>query len=135
MENFEGNLLFDSACYDKGKLERIHKYATQLKIFTEGLDFETYRNNLQANYACTFALMQIGTISNRMTNELLTQLPIPLRAIISARNASVHGHSTSHKEIIWNEIEKNIPTLITKLNELLLLCDEGGCKLEEGVKK
>ena len=118
------NLLFDSANYEKKKLERLKKYAQQLIIFTQGMNFETYRDSIQVNYACTFALMQIGTIGNRMSNEVLSQLPIPWRAIISARNASIHGHSTSHKEIIWDEIQKNIPTLIVKLDEILLLCDE-----------
>jgi len=119
LENFEGSLLFDAVCYDKSKLERIQKYATQLTLFTAGLNFETYQDNIQVNYACTFALMQIGTISNRMSNDVLTQLPIPWRAIISARNASVHGHSTSHKKIIWAEIQENIPILIEKLDEIL----------------
>jgi len=119
LENFEGSLLFDSVNYDKGKLERIRKYAAQLTNFIAGLDFEAYQDNTQVNYACTFALMQIGTISNRMANELLTQLPIPWRAVISARNASVHGHSTSHKKIIWTEIQENIPFLIKKLDEML----------------
>ena len=113
------NLLFDSANYEKKKLERIRKYAEQLTIFTSGMDFETYQECLQVNYACTFALMQIGTIANRMSNEVLSQLPIPWRAVISARNASIHGHSTSHKEIIWHEIGKNIPELIHKLDEIL----------------
>jgi len=115
------SLLFDSANYEKGKLERIQKYATQLMLFTEGLDFETYRDNIQVNYACTFALMQIGTISNRMSSELQSKLPIPWRAVISARNASVHGHSTSHKQIIWKEIKDNISPLVEKLNEVLEL--------------
>ena len=119
VENFEDSILFDAANYDKGKLERILKYATQLTIFTKGLDFESYRDNIQVNYACTFALMQIGTISNRISNDVLTQLPIPWRAVISARNASIHGHSTSHKKIIWAEIQKNIPILIEKLDEIM----------------
>ena len=118
-----GNLLFDSTNYEKKKLERVKKYAQQLTIFIEGMDFEAYRDNIQVNYACTFALMQIGTIGNRISNEVLSQLPIPWRAIMSARNASIHGHSTSHKEIIWGEIQKNIPTLIKKLDEVLLICE------------
>lgn len=129
-ESRNESLLFDSANYEKKKLERIRKYAHQLTIFIDGIDFETYRDDLQVSYACTFALMQIGVIGNRISNEVLTQIPIPWRAIISARNASIHGHSTSHKKIIWREIQKNIPTLITKLDEILLLCDEGGCKLD-----
>jgi len=118
------NLLHDSANYERKKLERIRKYANQLTIFTSGMDFETYLECLQVNYACTFALMQIGTIGNRMSNEVLSQLPIPWRAVISARNASIHGHSTSHKEIIWREIRQNIPALIEKLDEILSLCDD-----------
>ena len=119
LENYnEGNLLF-SASDEEGKVLRIKKYASELVEFTRGMDFETYQMNTKANYACAFALLQIGTLANRLQSELQQELAIPWRAVSTARNASVNGHTESHQRIIFSEIEKNIPVLLSKLEETL----------------
>jgi len=116
LENFENSAMLVSFSDEAGKLSRIKKYASELIEFTKGMDFEAYQKNIQINYACAFALLQIGTIGNRLASEVQLKLEIPWRAIVAARNASVHGHSNSHKAIIWDEL-KNIPALILKLDE------------------
>jgi uncharacterized protein with HEPN domain len=112
----EGSLLL-SASDEEGKLLRIKKYASELVEFTTGMDFETYQMNTKTNYACAFALLQIGAIGNRIPGEAQVKLGIPWRAVSTARNASVNGHTESHQRIIFSEIEKNIPTLLLKLEE------------------
>jgi len=117
LENYDdGNLLF-SASDEEGKLLRIKKYASELVEFTKGMDFEGYQMNTKANYACAFALLQIGTLANRLQSGIQQQLGIPWRAVSTARNASVNGHTESHQRIIFSEIEKSIPTLLLKLEE------------------
>jgi len=117
LENYdEGNVLF-SASDENGKLLRIKKYASELLEFTQGMDFEAYQMNTKTNYACAFALLQIGTLANRLPSDIQQQLSIPWRAVSTARNASVNGHTESHQRIIFSEIEKNIPTLLFKLEE------------------
>ena len=114
----DGSLLF-FASDEEGKLLRIKKYASELIEFTKGMDFEAYQMNTKTNYACAFALLQIGTIGNRIASEVQVKLGIPWRAVSTARNASVNGHSESHQRIIFSEIEKNIPALLLKLEEIL----------------
>jgi len=117
LENYDdGNLLF-SASDEDGKLLRIRKYASELLEFTKKMDFDAYQMNTKTNYACAFALLQIGTLANRLQSNVQQQLHIPWRAVSTARNASVNGHSESHQRIIFNEIQKNIPTLLLKLEE------------------
>jgi uncharacterized protein with HEPN domain len=118
LENSEDRMLWVSFSDEKNGLQRIKKYASELIQFTRGMDFEEYQKNVQVNYACAFALLQIGTIGNRLASDVQLKLEIPWRAIVAARNASLHGHSHSHKEIIWNEI-KNISTLLLKLDAIL----------------
>ena len=112
----DGNLLF-SGSDDEGKILRIKKYASELIEFTSGMDFEAYQMNTKVNYACAFALLQIGTLANRLQSELQQQLSIPWRAVSTARNASINGHTESHQRIIFSEIQKNIPILLSKLEE------------------
>ena len=119
LDNYEeGSLLF-SATDDSGKLLRIKNYAEELLEFTAGMDFEAYQMNTKTNYACTFALLQIGAIGNRIESSTQQSLTIPWRAISTARNASVNGRTESHQRIIFSEIEKNVPTLIQNLNAVL----------------
>jgi len=119
LENFDtGNLLF-SVSDDSGKLIRMKRYAEELLEFTSGMDFESYQVNTITNYACAFALLQIGTIGNRIESETQGNLKIPWRAVSTARNASVNGHTESHQRIIFSEIEKNVPSLIASLNVVL----------------
>ena len=117
LENYDdGNVLF-SASDEDGKVLRIKKYASELIEFTKGMDFEAYQMNTKANYACAFALLQIGTLANRLQSERQQELSIPWRAVSTARNASVNGHTESHQRIIFSEIEKSITTLLLKLEE------------------
>ena len=119
LDNYEeGSLLF-AATDDTGKLLRIKNYAEELLEFTKGMDFEAYQMNKKANYACAFALLQIGNLANRLQSEVQQKLGIPWRAISTARNASVNGHTESHQRIIFSEIEKIVPTLIQSLNVVL----------------
>ena len=114
----EGSLLF-AASDDTGKLLRIKGYAKELLEFTSGMDFETYQMNTKTNYACAFALLQIGAIGNRLESSIQQSLAIPWRAVSTARNASVNGRTESHQRIIFSEIEKNVPPLIQSLNDVL----------------
>ena len=111
----DGSLLF-SASDEEGKLLRIKKYAFELIEFTEGMDFEAYQMNTKVNYACAFALLQIGALSNRLQGGAQQQ-SVPWRAVSTARNASVNGHSQSHQKIIFDEIKKSIPILLASLED------------------
>ena len=104
---------------EESKLERIKKYALQLVDFTKGINFEVYQADVQISYACTFSLLQMGNIGNRLTNETLSQLEIPWQAITAARGATNEGHSLSHKKIIWNEIESKLPNFLLTLEEVM----------------
>jgi len=111
--------LLVSASSEESKLERMKKYALQLVDFTKGIDFEIYQTDIQTSYACTFALLQIGNIGNRLTNETLSQLEIPWQAVTAARGATNNGHSFSHKKSIWNEIDSKLPNLLLTLEEVM----------------
>jgi uncharacterized protein with HEPN domain len=116
-EKYEDSTLLVSFSNEKAKLQRMKKYASELIGFTTGMGFEEYKNNIQVSYACSFAFLQIGTLGNRLPSQLQIKLGIPWRAVTTARNAANHGHSDSHKEIIWFEIEASIPMLILNLEE------------------
>lgn len=119
LDNYNENNVLFAASDDNGKLLRIKNYAQELLDFTTGMDFEAYQMNKKANYACAFALLQIGNFANRLQSEIQQKLGIPWRAISTARNASINGHTESHQRIIFSEIEKNVPTLIQNLGEVL----------------
>jgi len=123
LENMEEGTLLVSFSDEEAKLKRIKKYASELVRFTDGMNFEAYQNNVQVNYACAFALLQIGAIGNRLDSELQLKLEIPWSAVIAARNAFLHGHTMSHKKIIWDEIQK-ISTLLLRLEELVEGCSK-----------
>ena len=118
-ESVETEGLLFSASDEAAKLLRIKKYAQELIEFTNGMDFEAYQLNTKTNYACSFALLQIGAIGNRIESGIQQSIAIPWRAVSTARNASLNGRTESHQRIIFSEIEKNVPVLLENLNAVL----------------
>jgi len=104
---------------DVERLRRIKMYCYQLMDFTKHVEFENFVSDEKTNYACVFSLLQIGEIANKLSNELKDNSSVPWHAIVAVRNRIVHGYDGLNMKVIWDAIEREIPSLIIQIDEIL----------------
>ena len=101
------------------RLRKIQKYAHKLIAFTSNISFEDFVDDDEKNYACVFALSQIGELANGLDKEIQNDSRIPWHMIIAVWNRIVHGYSDLKMKIIWDAIKIEIPELINQIDEIL----------------
>lgn len=91
---------------------------------TEFLDAKTLEDYLQSELlrsAVERKLMIIGEALNqllRITPDIETQIP-DARQIIDFRNILVHGYHAIEHETVWGILQKDLPVLTDKIQQLL----------------
>ena len=82
------------------------------------------RADLDTDTMLRFALVRaveiIGEAASRMSSECRERSPdIPWSLMVSMRNRLVHAYFDINRDILWNTVQKELPTLLPKLRELL----------------
>ena len=104
---------------DIERLIKIKKYCVQLANFTDNIQFKNFVTDEKTNYACVFALTQIGELANKLSDALKENSIVPWHAIIAVRNRIVHGYDGLNMKVIWDAIDQEVPLLITQIDEIL----------------
>jgi len=89
--------------------------------YTAGLDFGTYERKPMVRDAVERRLGIIGeALSRAMTLEpaLVDRVP-ELRQIVGLRNRVIHGYDAVDDEIVWDIVQHKLPSLRTRVAELL----------------
>ncbi len=92
-----------------------------LAQFVKEKSFQDYLESELLRSAVERKLMVIGEALNRLLRlepELEMQIP-DARRIIDFRNILVHGYYAIEHETVWGILEKDLPTLTEKIDELL----------------
>jgi uncharacterized protein with HEPN domain len=85
-----------------------------------GDDYDIYYADPDYKDAVKMNLLQIGEISNRLSEECTGQIPdVPWREIYGLRNVIAHGYESLVEERIWNTVKKDIPQLSQTLDRIL----------------
>jgi uncharacterized protein with HEPN domain len=89
--------------------------------YTAGLDLDAYERDDMVRDAVERRLGIIGEALHRaavLDPALAEQLP-ELRQIVGLRNRVIHGYADVNAEIIWNVVQHRLPSLQTRLADLL----------------
>jgi uncharacterized protein with HEPN domain len=92
-----------------------------ISLSTAGLDLAAYERADIIRDAVERRLSIIGEALNRAESldpALAEQLP-ELRQIVGLRNRVIHGYDDVNAEIVWNVVQHRVPSLQTRLAELL----------------
>jgi len=105
---------------DRIIVQKIGKYCQDILRFTNGIDFDEFVSNEEKNYACVFAISQIGEIVNASSDEFKEMYSTkPWREMVAVRNRIVHNYGGVKMGIIWEVIGHNIPDLLAYTEEIL----------------
>lgn len=103
-------------------LKQIHSYSTEIISITEGKSREDLDQDRLLNLAVSRLLEIIGEAANRMPDDFRSKYPnLPWLQMIGLRNRLIHGYDHVDFDILWMIIGKDIPELITLIEELHLL--------------
>ena len=92
----------------------------RIESYVQGVNKETFFENLMMQDAVMHQIEIIGEASNRISDSLQDEHPelpwIQMRAI---RNKIVHDYRGIELEIIWDTVSNNLPGLKTQVERLL----------------
>lgn len=107
---------------DKIVLKKIIQYCDEAKemIAQCGNTEEGFMKDRTCRYASAMCLMQIGELSNRLSDEAKIQMSvIQWNMIRGMRNILAHDYISVDWSMIWSTIKKNLPALRIVCEEYL----------------
>ena len=95
--------------------------AEEIRGFTEGMDFQSYRDRPVIQRAVERDFEIIGEALNRIKriDEQALENISEHHRIIGFRNILIHGYDTVDEIIVWNALQNHLPVLVREIQELL----------------
>ncbi len=94
--------------------------ARLLQMFVEGVDWDTFENDLMRRAAVMRQLEIMGEAARRLSEETRLELSeIPWRQIIGMRNRLIHGYDDVDLAIVWDSVQNDLPPLIAQLEQVV----------------
>jgi uncharacterized protein with HEPN domain len=94
--------------------------ARLLQTFVEGVDWDTFENDLMRRAAVMRQLEIMGEAARRLSEETRLELSeIPWRQIIGMRNRLIHGYDDVDLAIVWDSVQNDLPPLIAQLEQVV----------------
>lgn len=101
---------------DQQIVEKIIKHITTTLEYCREKSFEEFNTNSMLHEACVFNLLQIGELSNHLTDAFQNEHPdIPWRLMVGLRNRLVHDYDGIRLMIVWQTITSDFEPLKKQL--------------------
>lgn len=108
---------------DLSTLQYMIDYCKQIRetISLFGKDYQIFTSNQTYRNACSLCILQIGELTNKLTDEFKEEYPgVPWKNIKGMRNIVAHAYGTVEPEIVWEIITEDIPNLQTYCSEIIM---------------
>lgn len=100
-------------------VEDINSAIEDIKSFTKDLTFQKFKRNKLVIDAVVRNLEVIGEAARNIPKETKDQYPeISWRKIESMRNRIIHEYFNVDLEIVWDTIQKDLPTLEDQIKSI-----------------
>ena len=94
--------------------------ARDARDFAAGLTRDEYEASRLAQYAVSHALQIIGEAAARVSDDARNSVAgVPWTQFIGLRNRLVHDYGRIDRDILWNTLQADIPSLIAHLERLV----------------
>jgi uncharacterized protein with HEPN domain len=104
----------------KGRIRDILEAITEIKAFTNGMDFVNFSADAKTVRAVELDLIIIGEATNQIPDHIQEQNPqIPWTLMRAMRNRLVHVYFSVDETLLWDTIQKDLPPLESALKSLL----------------
>jgi uncharacterized protein with HEPN domain len=76
------------------------------------VDFETFEEDYQLNFAVIRALEIVGEATKRLPESLRQQYPeIPWKDMAGMRDRIIHGYDAVNLRMVWETVKNRIPEI------------------------
>lgn len=107
---------------DLERLQHILDAAQKALSYGTGLTFEDLKHDELRVLALARLLEIIGEEASKVSTETQSEhIDIPWTQMIGMRNHLIHGYFNVDLNIIWETLVNNLPSLITRLQQIILL--------------
>ena len=104
----------------QGRIGDILDAIAEIKTFTEGMDFGSFRSDAKTVRAVELDLIIIGEAANQIPEPIQEQNPqIPWALMRAMRNRLVHVYFSVDEALLWDTVQNDFPPLESALKELL----------------
>ena len=106
---------------DKARLRHMLDAAKEAVEFLGTTTSEELSKDRKLGNSIVRSLEIIGEAATKVTNPTQEKYPeIEWSVIVGMRNRIVHAYFDINFHIVWKTVKENLPTLITKLDEILI---------------
>ena len=100
-------------------MQDILSAAENVSEFIEGLDYDHFCFDKLRYFAILKNVEIIGEAAYMLSDDFKESHPeIPWKEMIRMRHVLVHGYAVVLPELLWETVQKDIPSLVSKLNNL-----------------
>lgn len=88
--------------------------------FTHNLDFESFSDDIRTMRAVSLNFIVIGEAANRIPDTIQEIYPeVPWQMMRAMRNRLVHAYFEIDPKLVWDTVNNDLPSLLTKLENLV----------------
>ena len=96
------------------------EFAERVMFYTQGLDQDTFIADRRTYDATLRNIELIGESASHVPDKVREAHPeIAWRSIMGARNRVAHGYLGIDDDVVWDIVQSDIPSLLSKLRALL----------------
>ena len=106
---------------DRRIIDHILRHCEEIRDTVRRFDssIENFKHDHVFYNACSMALFQIGELSKRVSEDFKrTHTELPWSEMRGMRNLFAHEYESVNKNLLWETITKDIPTLYQQLQEI-----------------
>jgi uncharacterized protein with HEPN domain len=102
------------------RIQDILEAINEIQTFTNGMDFEAFSSDIKTVKAVELDLIVIGEAANQIPDCIQEENPqIPWTLMCAMRNRLVHVYFSVDASLLWDTVQKDLPTLKSALKLLL----------------
>ena len=100
-------------------LQDILDAITDIEVFTDGIDFETFRVNREKILAVVKSIEILGEAVKRIPDDIRSQhTQIPWKSVAGMRDVLVHEYWGIDVKVLWATVQEGLPPLKTVIVEI-----------------
>ena len=104
----------------KDRIRDILDAIAEIQKFTQGMDFETFKDDDRSVRAVEMNFIIIGEAANQIPEEIEDKYTaIPWSLMRAMRNRIVHVYFRIDEKLMWDTIQNDLPPLVPELEKLL----------------
>ena len=101
-------------------LEKMIRYCNEINSIVNNCDYDIFAEDYKINYSCSFALLQIGELVNKLSPDVKDSNPqIMWRGVRDFRNIVAHEYENIDMSRFWNIVKEAVPELLEYITKIL----------------